>query len=310
MREKGEKAKRRKGFFPVSFSPPHFSRSQLGVALILGAALFFLWAWRANFFLAPSPAPTADLTRIFVEIKGAVAHPGVYAFDRPPTLAEVWRQAGEAGAPPPGPTPLHSGSRVEVGQDGRYTLGRMSGAQLVTLGLPLDANTASAADLDALPGVGPALAGRIVAYRQEHGPFRKIDDLLGVSGVGEQNLEKLRPLLALGNVEAGAPIARETVTAAPGEQGQKPGSGRRGKSKAPARPINPNLAAAAELEALPGIGPVLARRIIDYRRSHGAFKKIDDLLGVSGIGPKKLAKMKAYLTIKGNGKSRYNNVKN
>jgi competence protein ComEA len=55
-----------------------------------------------------------------------------------------------------------------------------------------------------------------------------------------------------------------------------------------------NTAGAAQLERLPGIGPVLAQRIVDYRRQHGAFKSVDQLLDVSGIGPKKFAELKDW----------------
>ena len=83
----------------------------------------------------------------------------------------------------------------------------MSGAQLLTLGLPLDLNRASAEDLDAIPGLGPALAQRIVDYRKAHGPFKKIEDLREVSGIGPQNLQKLKPYLGLGSPEAMPPPA-------------------------------------------------------------------------------------------------------
>ena len=61
--------------------------------------------------------------------------------------------------------------------------------------LPLRLNLASAGDLEAVPGIGPALAARIVAYRQANGPFATVEDLLNVSGIGEKTLAKLRPYL-------------------------------------------------------------------------------------------------------------------
>ena len=94
---------------------------------------------------------------------------------------------------------------MEVTPDGGYRVAAMSGAQLLTLGLPIDLNRATAEDLDAIPGLGPALAQRIIDYRQAHGPFKKIEDLREVSGVGPQNLEKLKPYLGLGSPEAYAP---------------------------------------------------------------------------------------------------------
>ena len=63
------------------------------------------------------------------------------------------------------------------------------------VGAVIDLNTATEAALDGLPGVGPVLAGRIVAWRQEHGAFRSVDELGEVSGIGEATLARLRPLV-------------------------------------------------------------------------------------------------------------------
>ncbi len=58
-----------------------------------------------------------------------------------------------------------------------------------------------------------------------------------------------------------------------------------------------NAATQEDLEALPGIGPVLAGRIVDFRRKHGPFKRVEDLERVSGIGSKKLAQIKPHVII-------------
>lgn len=59
---------------------------------------------------------------------------------------------------------------------------------------PVDINTAGAEELEALPGIGPVLAGRIIEYRERHGPFGSLRDLLKVSGIGEKKLAELEDL--------------------------------------------------------------------------------------------------------------------
>lgn len=58
-------------------------------------------------------------------------------------------------------------------------------------------NSASAADLERLPGIGPATAARIVEYRQKNGAFKKIEDLMNVRGIGEKTFLSLKPLITV-----------------------------------------------------------------------------------------------------------------
>lgn len=63
---------------------------------------------------------------------------------------------------------------------------------------PVDINTASAAQLETLSGIGPVLARRIIDYRALHGPFREIDELLEVEGIGDAVLERIRDHITVG----------------------------------------------------------------------------------------------------------------
>src|SRR5215471_14159649 len=65
--------------------------------------------------------------------------------------------------------------------------------------------------------------------------------------------------------------------------------------KPPVHPIDINSANSVQLQEVPGIGPATAEKILAMRKSYGAFKSVDDLLSVRGIGPKRLEKMRKYL---------------
>jgi competence protein ComEA len=63
---------------------------------------------------------------------------------------------------------------------------------------PVNINAASAAELEGLPGIGAKTAGRIIEYRQKNGPFKKIEELMNVRGVGEKNFLKLKDQISVG----------------------------------------------------------------------------------------------------------------
>jgi len=174
----------------------------------------------------------------------------------------------------------------------------------------VDLNRADHAELLQLPGVGEGLARRIVAYRREHGPFRSVNDLRNVRNVGPATLSRLRPWVCVQEDEAGEVeppaafrrSARPAGAATPVAFGATRGRRVSGKKAAGiTRPIDLNRASAADLQRLPGIGPVIAGRVVEARRK-APFQSVDDLRGrVPGIGPKKLEVLRPYATVAGDG---------
>jgi competence protein ComEA len=147
----------------------------------------------------------------------------------------------------------------------------------------VDLNRATKTELMQIPGVGPQLAEQIVGHRDANGPFARVEDLDAVHGIGGATVNKIRPWVQVD--PAGAePTARTepdrlTRKSFPAQAAKKP--------DVSAGLVNVNTAAPEELDSLPGIGPVLARRIVAERQKR-PFARVEDLRRVSGIGPKKL----------------------
>lgn len=75
------------------------------------------------------------------------------------------------------------------------TIQRKKSGKIISDSLRLDINLSNEEDLVQLPGIGPTLARRIIEYRTQHGPFRKIDDLLEIKGIGKKTRERIRPYI-------------------------------------------------------------------------------------------------------------------
>jgi competence protein ComEA len=171
--------------------------------------------------------------------------------------------------------------------------------------LPLDAidvNDADVVDLRLVPGIGESLARRIIQYREQHGPFRSLDELRKVSGVGPATLERVRKYLRITSYKQEPMPPPRVVRGARPEPpaDQDPPEGKdsaKGKKKpVPAQMININRATADQLKTLPGIGPALSARIIEARRQQ-PFRSVDELRRVKGIGVKTLARLRPYITV-------------
>ena len=148
----------------------------------------------------------------------------------------------------------------------------------------IDPNTASEAQLRRLPRVGPAVAARILDYRQRRGGFRSLADLDSVPGIGPALLAGIAPHVAL---PPHHPFARRAASDPPRRC--------RYSGCAAARPEN--TATAAEFQRLPGVGPVLAARIAEWRRLHGRFRSVAQLEEVSGVGRRWRARLEPHLFV-------------
>jgi competence protein ComEA len=94
------------------------------------------------------------------------------------------------GTPGASTMPGKAGAAAE---QGKATMGAMPGKAA-----PVNINTADEAQLTALQGIGPTKAKAITQYRKDHGPFKSVDDLKKVSGIGEQTLAALKPFITVG----------------------------------------------------------------------------------------------------------------
>jgi competence protein ComEA len=144
----------------------------------------------------PASPSSSGGTRLFVDVAGEVRRPGLYRVARGARVAAAIEMAGgftrrADSAQVNLAAPLQDGQQVVVppGGTGGGAAG-VGGAKR-----PVSLATATAEDLDALDGIGPTLAQRIVEYRQQRGGFHSIDELRQVDGIGDKRFEQLKKAL-------------------------------------------------------------------------------------------------------------------
>ena len=146
-------------------------------------------------------SPTASPSALVVHVVGKVKHPGVVVLPIGSRVGDALaaagglRRGGDVGATNLARL-LADGERIEIGADvdvaGPAGSDGAAGSGGAAASMPVDLNTATAEQLDALPGVGPVTAAKILAWRSEHGRFTIVDELAEVSGIGPKTLEELR----------------------------------------------------------------------------------------------------------------------
>ena len=161
---------------------------------------------------AASPTPSI----IAVYVSGAVARPGVYTLEPGARVADAVEAAGGL-LPNADPEAVnlaaraHDEEHISVPERAPTPLPGSAAAQATPIRQPttpppkksptaqakVNINTASAEELETLPLIGSTMAGRIIEYRQQNGPFKTVEELMNVSGIGESALERLRPLITV-----------------------------------------------------------------------------------------------------------------
>jgi competence protein ComEA len=173
--------------------------------LLSTGLLFLLIAKPRGYPVQLLPPPTR--AQIRVHVAGAIRNPGVYALP-PGSRVEQALEAAGGCDPDADLTAINlaatvaDGQQVFVGTIGAPTQNRPSNPAASPSPSPaitgrININTAEAPELDLLPGIGPSLAQKIIEYRQAHGPFSCVDDLIQVSGIGPAKLEAIRDLVTV-----------------------------------------------------------------------------------------------------------------
>ncbi len=187
-------------------------RGYLILSLVYAAILGGVLLWRQPApapieIMQPTPRPTATPAHIVVHVSGAVTNPGVYTLLEGSRVNDALQAAGGLLAEADQDalnlaTALSDGQRLHVPVPGEAPpsaapAAPASGGPVAQPAGPLDINSASAAELESLPGIGAVLAQRIVEDRLANGPYASVDDLVRVRGIGPGILEDIRPLVTV-----------------------------------------------------------------------------------------------------------------
>jgi competence protein ComEA len=167
------------------------------VAALVGGVVLLRGRSAEQPLVVPAAAGDAVSTagpQLVIDVEGSVRHPGLVRLPDGARVDDALRAAGGVlrGASTTGlnlARKLTDGEQVVVGAPAASAPG---GGASATAGGLLDLNLATAQDLDALPGIGPVLAQRIVDWRTEHGRFASVDQLREVDGIGESKYAQLK----------------------------------------------------------------------------------------------------------------------
>ena len=191
--------------------------------LVIGVAVLFFWFYGAEEDIVVDGASGIDDeqvgmsdyvenaentgTKMYVDISGAVVNPGVYEVGSQTRLFQVIEMAGGLTEN----ADVNSLNRAEIVCDGQKIIvgilgepsaavSESSGSQSAQSGITngkVNLNLAGSATLQTIPGIGPSKADRIIDYRNTNGRFRKIEDIMNITGIGEKTFESIKDYITV-----------------------------------------------------------------------------------------------------------------
>lgn len=170
------------------------------IALLATAIFLVTIYFTRGFYIPDNPAPATSappVEKTIFEIEDSSGSSKVYTSPKDISPKDAMLMAGahpfnkwKSGLRYTDTT-IKTGSKITINKDGSAQIGRMSGEKHIVFSIPLDINMATAQDFEALPGIGPKLAQKIVETRERLGGFKTIDDLKKVKGIGDKKFKKI-----------------------------------------------------------------------------------------------------------------------
>ncbi|MCK4643220.1 helix-hairpin-helix domain-containing protein, partial [bacterium] len=187
-------------------------------------------------------------------------------------------------------------------------------------------NTASQSRLETLHRVGPKTAQNIINYRDENGPFKRIEDIQNVPRIGPKTFENLKPYITVGQISSKKTDTIKVQESDESEdalkeeaiENEKPDNTGEIEEEKEAEdeavkevekvggcnaaltisPVNINTASEKELAAIPGVDQKMVAKIVEYRKSNqGVFKDLSEVRKVASISDRKFKKIKKYIIL-------------
>ncbi|MBI3399107.1 MAG: helix-hairpin-helix domain-containing protein [Deltaproteobacteria bacterium] len=160
------------------------------IAIFL-VAIYFLKEFHIFKKPASISASQSGKQTIIIEVEDSSGISKVYTHPKDASLKDVMDKAGVKGYKHTD-TAIESGSKITINKDGSADVGLMSGEKHLIFSIPLNINKATAQDFEALPGIGPKVAERIIETRERLGGFRTVEGLKKVRGMGGKKLDRLK----------------------------------------------------------------------------------------------------------------------